>query len=77
MRVHTLHGVGFARRCLPVGENGPVEAIEHGLKHRPSRQVVDILLRARLIEHMVESKIGPLFASERIFTVECDSFSIN
>ena len=76
VRVHALHRVGLARRRLPVREDGSIVALHHSVEHRPACQIVQILLRAALLEDVVELEIRPLVPSQRIARFERDSLAI-
>lgn len=55
--VDALHGIRLPRRRLPVGQDRPVETGHRGVENWPRSKAVDILLRACLIEDVVESEI--------------------
>ena len=59
----SLHCVGFAGGCLPVGKDRSIETFNNAVDHRCSRVVVDLLLSGVGIEYFIEREFRVFRAS--------------
>jgi len=67
----SLHGVGLAGSCLPIGEDGAIVSREDGLDDGEGRLLEDVFLKAAGLEGHIEAE-GSLLLSLILLVVDYD-----